>query len=400
MTKDDINPSDIPDEPGVYFFKRGSTVLYVGKATSLRSRVRSYFDGQLLEKRGAVVDKAVRDATRVTWEVTDSVLEALLFEARLIKKLQPYGNTSEKDDKSFNYVVITNEEFPRVLTVRGRELAARVAPQMRRHVFGPFTQGGALKEALNIIRHIFPYFDERSREAKTVAFNQSIGVYPTYDKQAYRRAVRNIVLLFEGKKQKLVTRLERQMRTASKDERFEEASEAKRQLFALTHIRDTSLLKDEHRAPHTTGYRIEAFDTAHLGGSAARGVMTVLEDGEPLKSDYRIFTLRSLDRGGDDYQALREIMTRRLAHPEWGTPKLMVIDGGHAHLKVARSVLSISDIDIDVVAVVKDERHRPREILGKKNIIAAHRPSILLANAEAHRFSITRHRTALRKQVH
>lgn len=253
MERETVNFHKIPDTPGVYFFKRGREVLYVGKATSLRSRVRSYFDGRLLEKRGAVVEKAVRDATHLSWEVTDSVLEALLLEAQYIKKLKPYGNTQEKDDKSFSYVVITKEQLPRVLTLRGRELDSRVAPQLRRKVYGPFTQGGSLKEALKIIRKIFPYFDERSREEKTLRFNQSIGVYPAENQRAYRNTVRHIEYLFEGKKKALLKKLESAMRRAAKAERFEEAAVLRRQVFALTHIRDTALLKDEHRVPPERG---------------------------------------------------------------------------------------------------------------------------------------------------
>ena len=398
MTKSDLDTSKLPDTPGVYQFVRGDEVLYVGKATSLRSRVRSYFDPDLREKRSPVVEKAVRDATHVRTLQTDSVLEALLLEARLIKELQPYGNKQEKDDKSFNYVVVTKEEFPRVLTLRGRELAAKVAPKSRKYVFGPFTQGGSLKEALKIIRHIFPYFDERSRQDKTIAFNQSIGIYPTYDKASYQRTIRNIALLFEGKKKALIAGLEKQMRAAAKAERFEEANAVKRQLFALTHLRDTSLLKDEYRTARSAGYRIEAYDTAHLGGSAARGVMVVVEDGEPLKSEYRIFTIRTA-KDADDYQALREILTRRFTHPEWATPKLIVIDGGNTHLKVAREVLKKLKYEGDLCAVVKDSRHKARDILGKPSVVNSHAPSILLANAEAHRFSISRHRRAMRKRI-
>lgn len=398
MDRITIKLKKIPDKPGVYFFKRGTEVLYVGKATSLRSRVRSYFDGQLVEKRGPVVEKAVRDATKVEWEVTDSVLEALLLEARYIKKLKPYGNTQDKDDKSFNYVVITKEVVPRVLVVRGRELAARFDPGERQYTFGPFTQGAALTEALKIIRRIFPYFDEKSGDAKTRRFYQSIGVYPGDDGTAYRRTIRHIAYLFEGKKKTLLKELERDMRRAAKAEHFEEAEVLKRQVFALAHIQDIALLKDEFRVPHTAGFRIEAYDTAHLGGESPRGVMTVVEDGERVPQEYRTFTIRTA-KGGDDYQALREILERRFSHPEWTFPKLVVIDGGRAHLTAARQAISLSDNHIAVCAVVKDERHRAREILGKRAVVSGHEKSILLANAEAHRFSLGRHRQALRKRV-
>jgi excinuclease ABC subunit C len=285
-----------------------------------------------------------------------------------------------------------------VLTVRGRELDAKIGTDLRKQVYGPFTQGGALKEALKIIRKIFPFFDERSREIKTIRFNQSIGVYPDISESEYQKTIRNICLLFEGKKKALVQGLERDMKKAAKEERFEEANVARRQVFALTHIQDIALLKDEYRNPDAPGFRIEAYDTAHLGGAATRAVMTVVENGEPVKSEYRTFTIRSA-KEADDYQALREVLERRFSHPEWSFPKLIVIDGGRTHLKVAGEVLARLKITIDLCAVVKDERHKPKEILGKRSSTEAHKASILLANSEAHRFSIGRHRRALRKRI-
>lgn len=407
MIKTDINFAELPDAPGVYFFHAGEEVVYVGKATSLRSRVRSYFDPDLHEKRSPLIAKVVRDATSVSFETTDSVLEALLSEANYIKELKPIGNTDEKDDKSYNYVVITKEEYPRVLTFRGRELAAAIAPAQVAHLYGPFVQGGALREALKIIRRIFPFFDTKypitgkysRQQEKTLRFNQSIGLYPSdTDLETYKRNIRHIVLLFEGRKKTLVHQLEVDMNRAARAERFEEAEVLKRQLFALTHINDIALIKDEYRTPRSSEYRIEAYDTAHLRGEAPRGVMAVVLDGEPDKSQYRIFTIRKAV-GGDDYDALREIITRRFTHDEWPMPKLIVIDGGKVHLKTADDTLKKLGITIETCAVVKDEKHKPKDIIGKKDTVTNHRASILLANAEAHRFSITKHRCALRKRV-
>jgi excinuclease UvrABC nuclease subunit len=407
MEKSAIDFSTLPDSPGVYFFMKGTEVVYVGKATSLRSRVRSYFDPGLAEKRSELVAQVITEATTLRYEETDSVLEALILEANKIRELKPHGNTDAKDDKSFNYVVITKEEIPRVLTFRGRELATAIAPGLVTHLFGPFTQGGSLKEAMKIIRRIFPFFDTKypineqysPAQRKTLRFNQSIGIYPSdTDREAYKRTIRHIVLLFEGKKKALIKSLETEMNRAAREERFEDAETAKRQVFALTHIQDIALIKEEYKAPPSTAFRIEAYDTAHLGGSAARGVMVAIVDGEPVKDDYRIFTIRH-SKDADDYAALREILTRRMRHSEWPMPKLIVIDGGRAHLKVAREVMKKLGKDIEIVSVVKDAKHKPREILGKKATAVNHEASILLANAEAHRFSIGRHRWAMRKRV-
>jgi excinuclease ABC subunit C len=109
--------SKLPDAPGVYFFVRKNKILYIGKATSLRDRVKSYFGGNIEEARGPLISKMLSEFGHIKFQKTDSVLEALILEANLIKKHQPPANIKEKDNRSFNYVVITKENFPRVLVM-------------------------------------------------------------------------------------------------------------------------------------------------------------------------------------------------------------------------------------------------------------------------------------------
>ncbi len=404
MIKSEVNFKEVPDSPGVYrFIGKDDVVLYVGKATSLRDRIKSYFAPDIADIRSPLIAKIVADAVSVQWEETDSVLEAFILEAKTIKKYLPKGNTDQKDNKSFSYLVVTDEVIPRFCVVRERELSSTFSPKRIKHLFGPFISGGQLKEALKIVRKIFPFFDtpfpvhgkHTPNQNKTLRFNQSIKLYPREeDLEHYvKKTVRNIVLLFEGKKTALVRSLEKEMTKAAKEERFEDAMQLKRQVFALTHIRDITLIKDDYKRPQTAMFRIEAYDTAHTRGAEPRGVMAVVVDGEKQTSEYRAFTIKTA-KAGDDYAALAEIIERRAKHREWQFPQLIVIDGGAVHLKRAKEYLRYAGINADVVAVVKDERHKPREILGSPAIAHAHESSILLANAEAHRFSLSKHRKA------
>lgn len=408
MKKTDIDFKKIPDNPGVYRFAgaRGE-ILYIGKATSLRDRVRSYFASDIAEIRSPLIAKIVADAAKVEWEETDSVLEALILEAKRIKQHTPPGNTDQKDNKSFAYLVVTNEPLPRFLIVRERELSTEFSPKLIKHLYGPFMSAAQLREALKIVRKIFPFFDTPFRvdgkltpsQAKTLRFNQSIGLMPKEASTAeYKKTVRYLVTLFEGKKTTLVRSLESEMKKAALAERFEDAARIRGQVFALTHIRDVTLIKEEYKAPSTASFRIEAYDTAHIRGDAPRGVMAVVLDGEARPSEYRTFTIRSA-KPGDDYAALAEIIERRAKHPEWPYPQLVVIDGGATHLKQAKANLKYAGMDAEVVSVVKDERHKPKNILGSPKLAYNHESSILLANAEAHRFAIGRHRKALRKKM-
>ena len=401
----------MPDAPGVYFFLgKNKKVLYIGKATSLRDRTRSYFAGALAEVRSPLIATMVAQAVSIDWRATDSVLEALLLEASLIKTYKPKANTELKDDKSFNYVAITKEDFPRVLVVRERELKGSTlkSPELRSNlkIFGPFPHGAQLKEAMKLIRKIFPYRDTCKLGQKRPCFNAQIGLCPSVcsgaiSKQEYRRNIRHIVLLFEGKKKQLIKALNKEMRAAAAAEEFEQAKELQRQMYALQHIQDISLIKEEYRSTTLTAgrpYRIESYDIAHLRGSAAVGVMTVVEGGAAEKSQYRKFKIKSA-KAGDDPGALKEILSRRLGHDEWPLPRLIVVDGAAAQINAAQNILAEYGMAIPVVGVVKDEKHRPRTISGDRELIKDKERAILLANAEAHRFAIGFHRQKLRKRM-
>lgn len=410
----------LPDKPGVYIFRGGKrNILYIGKATSLRSRVASYFRRDIVSTRGPIIAGMVEIVKTVDFIETDSVLEALILEAHLIKKHQPPYNTKEKDNKSFNYVVITNDDFPRVITMRGRELEAKNS--MIKHLFGPFPQGGVLRDALNIVRKIFPFRDKCKVGQGKPCFNAQIGLCPgtcsasgrefsnsgVISKKEYAKTIRRIRLFFEGNKKTLIIGLEKEMGVYAKSLKFEDAGRIKKIIFALKHIQDVAVLKSDFLhassiSSHTqTPIRIEAYDVAHISGTNTVGVMVVLEDNEPLKSEYRKFKIKTSTN--DDNASLREMLIRRLGHTEWQMPKLIVVDGGVAQVNTAEKVLSERGIDIPVVGVVKDEHHKPREILRSLPSPALGVTSpraglgmpdrlIILANSEAHRFAIGYHR--------
>lgn len=401
MTLDDFKTKDLPDTPGVYFFMGArKRILYIGKATSLRSRVRSYFTDDIADKRSALIEKMVAEAVDVEWTETDSVLEALILEANLIRTHRPKYNTREKDDKSFNHLVITQEEYPRVLVVRGRDVTERFTKGELKYVFGPFPSGTLFREALKIVRSIFKFYDTEKPLGKittkmgrgAIDFNRQIGLYPSeHSREEYQKTIRHLALFFEGRKKELVAELEREMRALAKEQRFEEAGEVKRKIFALTHIRDVALVRREMYRHDAGAGRVEAYDVAHLAGKDMVGVMTVVEGGQARPAEYRKFKIRSVTSSNDP-AALREILDRRLGHTEWPMPTVIVVDGATAQKNAAELILKKYGVGIPVVAVTKDEYHRPKRILGAQSLVGKQEDEILLANAEAHRFAITYHR--------
>lgn len=402
--------SRLPSTPGVYFFIKKSKadngveykkILYIGKATSLKDRVRSYFNKDIVSTRSPLVSKMLGEFTDIEFTKSDSVLEALVLEAYLIKKHQPDANIKEKDNRSFNFVVITDEDFPRVCVVRSRELlnSKNVNEMKISYSFGPFPNGSQLREALKIIRKMFPYRDEKCiPNLGRPCFNRQIGLCPgvctgEISRESYAKQIENIKLFFEGDKKKLVKNLEKQMKGFAKEKKFEMANITKRTLFTLNHIQDISLIKDDvftKGSPGSETMRIESYDIAHMAGQNVVGVMTVVEDGEVKKSDYRKFKIKN-DPGVNDTKALSEVLMRRLAHIEWKFPDLIVVDGGKAQKTAMEKVLKQYNQNLPVVSVVKDDRHKAREILGEKKYLKYER-EILLSNIEAHRFAIGYHK--------
>ena len=241
MNKDNHKKLKIPDCSGVYFFLGDKKeILYIGKATSLRSRVGSYFSRDLKTKRSPLIESMVVDAKTVEWTVTDSTLEALILETNLIRTHKPRFNTVSKDDKSFNHLIITNEEWPRVLAVRAKDLTERYTEADIKYVFGPFTSATLFKAALKIVQKLFQFYDtkvpvgeEKSKLARgQIDFNRVIGLFPSHsDKKEYRRTIRHLKLFFSGQKKQIIKELKQEMAKLAKEEQFETAAVIKKRIF-------------------------------------------------------------------------------------------------------------------------------------------------------------------------
>lgn len=407
MKKADIKNIDLPDQPGVYFFLGPKQeILYIGKATSLKNRVYSYFASDIAEKRSELIKKMVAQAKTVDVSTTESVLEALILETNLIRTHKPAYNTRSKDDKSYNYLIITKEEWPRVLIVREKELTENFTKKDVMYSFGPFPSSGLFREAFKIIRKLFKFFDtsepvdkQKSKLAKgRIDFNRQIDLYPQPEKkEEYKKTIHQLKLFFQGKKKTVIKELENEMNNLAKKEEFEKANQVKKKIFALKHINDIGLIKRANEKQNGNKIIIEAYDVAHYRGKQMVGAMTVVENGEVNKSKYRLFKINSLDDANDP-KALTELLQRRLNHTEWEMPQIIVVDGNNIQKKVAEAVLKEKQLSIPVVAVVKDEHHRADRIISDKNLTGNLKMDAMLANAEAHRFAINYHRKLSRQR--
>lgn len=420
----DLEKYNLPDNPGVYFFMLGEEILYIGKATSLKSRVRSYFDNDILHTRGLHIANMVTLADSIKFITTRSVLEALLLETELIKKHLPKYNTISKDDKSYFVLVITEENFPRVVLARGRDidkennllLKSKFLGSFKkelvkvRKTFGPYPNGQYAKESLKLIRRIFPFRDKcevfegklnsKNLWKKKPCFSYQIGLCPgtcagVCDKRKYARIIERLITFLEGNGEKVRQDLEEDMKKFSKELKFEEAQKVKETLFALEHIRDAHLISRDVRE-EDKGIRIEAYDIAHLSGSERVGVMTVVLGGVVAKHEYKKFKI--LTDKNDDLGGLKELFERRVKHLDWGIPDVVVVDGDERHSKIVETILSENSLTtVQVIALTKNKQHKAEKLTGDREIIQKFQKEIVLANFEAHRFALTYHKTLRKK---
>ncbi|MCP6719908.1 MAG: GIY-YIG nuclease family protein [Patescibacteria group bacterium] len=401
---------NLPGTPGVYLMKgsRGQT-LYIGKAANLKRRVSSYFLSAGRRTHGSRTEKLVHETKSINYKKTDTALEALILEADLIKKQQPPYNIKEKDDKSFLYVEITKDKFPRVLLVRGQRLA--LGERKRVEVFGPFTSASGIREALKIIRRIFPYSIHPSTQLRAgpprkkrlypeshrrACFDFEIGLCPgtcidSVTRSDYLKNIRNIKLLFEGKKKRILRNLEKEMSLASEILEFERARTLRRQIFALQHIQDVSLVSKSQIADRRSqvAVRVEGYDVSNISGQSAVGAMVVFIDSEPAKGEYRKFKIRTITQP-DDVGMLREVLSRRFNNP-WPLPDIILVDGGKPQVNAVRNVLSEFGLRIPVVGIAKGPKR-------KRNVFVGVVPrrvgtnTLIRIRDEAHRFAHTYHK--------
>ncbi len=408
---------DLPRTPGVYLFKDAAgIVLYVGKATSLRVRVAQYVSGQEAKSRGARMRRLMEEAVRVDVEETASALEALILEANLIKKHQPQYNVEQKDDKSFAYFVITRETFPRVVILRATDFDKakyRDAVYAKGARFGPYTSTAQMRTALKILRKIFP-FHARAEKSEKGCLAYQIGLCPgPYDGAitpvAYRRNMRGIRMMLEGKRTRLLASLRRAMEQSARTEQFEEAARLRDQIAALTHIRDVALMTrsfDTATRAHGGGDqgRIECYDMSHISGASAVGAMVVFHRGAPAKDQYRTFTIKHAQTD-NDLAMMREVLARRMMHAEWAQPDAIVLDGGATHLAMAEELWQALGVRIPLLAVAKGPTRKnvdvyPSARFAPASALVENRALLEALREEAHRRAIGAHRRRRRHEEH
>jgi len=390
LKKTSVNLKDklktIPKKPGVYFWlNRAGRVLYVGRATRLRDRLGQYFRKDIDPR----IAEMVGSAAEIRYETTDTLLEAIILEAKNIKRYWPKYNIDDRDDRSFIYIVIPKTDFPKPLIVRGTDLKKISGSFINKYgqakVFGPYQSFHLIQNALRLIRRIFPYgtcspAGSANNPDGQACFDYQIGLCPgacvgAISKPDYQKNIAGIILLLSGQKKRLISRLKKDNPDKIK---------------ALKHLQDVALLNREDDLGEHKVSRLEGYDISHHAGKETYGSMVVFENGEAAKSEYRLFKIKEAP-AGDDERALSEMLLRRFKHSEWPLPDLIMIDGGTPQISFLSRVFKANNISIPLVGISKfggdklvftPESKKPLRGLAE-NI----KPTLLKLREEAHRFA-------------
>ncbi len=431
LTKLSEKAKSLPKSPGVYLMKDDKgRVIYVGKSASLRDRVGSYFlaSAKLEFKKAGMLDDVVDFDTIET----DSEVEALLAENRLIKDIQPKYNARLLDDKTFPYLMITTkDDFPGIFITR--------EPRTDAKLYGPFTSVYALKEAVSLLQKAFKFRTcqlEINEGDDNRRFFRPCLLYPIkqctapcaakIDKETYRQDINRLIRFLDGDKKRVLDGLERDMLEASKEMNFERAARLRDEVKALQALGDRAKKGDEsYWQPEAFIHNpqegvaalqealglleppqiIEGIDIAHLQGGEMVGSKVCFIDGVPFKDGYRRYKIKHA-QGNNDYLSIREVVSRR--YREAGVnnelyPHIILIDGGLGQLHAAMDVFKTMDVKPPmVISLAKKEelvyvqaKHEPirlpRNHLGLK--------MLQYLRDEAHRFAQHYHHILRRKST-
>jgi excinuclease ABC subunit C len=419
-----------PTSPGVYLMKDAAgRVIYVGKAKNLRNRASTYFsEAAAADSRTHELVKHIAD---VDFIETGTEVEALLKEARLIKDILPRFNKELRDDKTFPYLQIrVREEFPRVeFTRKPRRKGVRL--------YGPFTNARSLRQAIQVLQRIFQFrtcqLDIRSDDPRWRWFRPCLlhsirqCTAPCnfrVTRADYRKQIRALRLVLEGKKRRLLREMDKEMREASAALLFEKAAKVRDDMAALQNLElrgdVAGHLQPEvfHTDPRKglIGLRkalglpqpprlIEGVDIAHLGGEDTVASLVSFLDGLPFKPGYRKFKIKSV-HGIDDFASMREVIFRRfrrLARDNEVFPDLLLIDGGKGQLNAALDAfhaLGVEPPSLISLAKQQEEIFRPGEAESIK--LSRHSAALRLlqfVRDEAHRFAQHYHHQLQRKKL-
>lgn len=459
--------NSLPKTAGVYLFyektldpKRYALApIYIGKAINIKSRVKNHF--YPVKYREAVISPEAKLFNRVNqpsyrnnlfiqkvrqirYIETGSEIEALILEAKLIKQHQPKFNVVWRDDKNYFYVAIAknSQKIPYVYIthqpkkVSGIKYKVSIIQNTKYKIpntryIGPFVEGNALKKMLKYLRRVFPFYTKsaHSRNACTWC-HLDLCPGPNPNLADYKNNVKKLALILRGKQKTVLFSLRKEINVLARDNKFERAASVRDKMLAIERILEhahviennkaaddwqkTQVMLQEILEMKNAISKIECYDISNIQGKNAVGSMVVFVNEKPDKSQYKKFKIK-MKQEPNDIAMIKEILTRRLKHPEWPYPDVILIDGGIAQLNIGIKTknqislnLELSQFrekikNIKIISIAKGRQElfieNQKKPIPLKNLPQEIYNLIKHLDDEAHRFAINYHKKLRRKSL-
>lgn len=243
QTKNEID--ELPKTSGVYCFRSGNETLYIGKAISIKDRVKNHFN-QPSYRDDLFIDKI----DKIGFFETGSEIEALILEANLIKKYQPRFNVVWRDDKNYFYVAFTKSERPMVYITHQKTEEAEYV--------GPFVEGTALKKTLRFLRRVFPYYTTKKHPKNNCLYcHLGLCPGPNPDLKEYKKNIGKLILILKGKRNAVLNSLKKEMRQFSKESEFEKAGKIRDRIASLEQVMSHTKVIEPSKVKEDTWLKTE-----------------------------------------------------------------------------------------------------------------------------------------------
>jgi len=414
--------NNTPSVPGVYLMRDpAGAIIYIGKAINLKRRIYSYFRNNNGRKEAAIASAL----HTIDYVLAVSEREALILERQLINKFKPFFNSMWKDDKSYPFIKLTSkEDFPRLILTRKKISDGS-------EYFGPYPHVMQIKTLLRWLTRIFKLrpcrLDIRSdkmppeRKVKSCLYLHTgkcagpcLGKIPS---EVYKSNTKAVGLFLRAKFVDLKNSWEKEMAAASRNMQYERAAELRDRLGALGQMQEKVIVRElqpedlSFALKNTDALKelkdklslakwpivVEGFDISNISGTLAVGSMVCFRNGQPDKSCYRKFKIKTV-AGPDDYAMLQEVVYRRykrVLDEKGKLPDLVLIDGGKGQLSAALEIMGKLDIkNVPLASIAKREEEiflpgRPGSVKLPRESPALH--LLQQVRDEAHRFALSYH---------
>lgn len=410
LPKNKIN--ELPKTSGVYCFMERKETIYIGKAINIQSRVKNHFN-QPSYRDNLYIERV----DKIGYLETNSEIEALILEANLIKKYQPKFNVIWKDDKNYFYVafVENNAGVPYVFITHQKNYE-------KAEYVGPFVEGTALKKTLRFLRRVFPYYSAKNHpKTKCTYCHLGLCPGPNPDLADYKKNIKKLILILQGKRSAVLNSLKKEMKQLSNENKFEDAGKIRDRINNLERVMSHTSVMEPSKIQNDKGWqkteqilkgllnlekvsRVECYDISNIQGNQATGSMVVFADGKSDKSQYKKFRIK-MQNTPNDIAMLKETIGRRLNHPEWTYPEIMLIDGGIAQLNVAINAKNEKPETKNIKIISIAKKNKDLYIEGREGFIPLKTLPreiynlVLQLDDEAHRFAITYHKKLRKKNL-